>query len=460
MKKRKLFLDSFRPMLNKHKNELPNKMKLDAVFETESWFTARQYSTESIVNNTTYKCKFEKEYIKCKQVKMHLSEYQKDVINHWLTLYTTMYNETLKYMRTNYNMFKNIIVRKEILKIEKNHTNFYNIRNKMKEIRDNIIKNSQLSNYKQNTKINTHTLDYAIKQLLTNIKSAETNLIRGHIKNFRMKFWKNTRSSKTIDIEKSLIRNNVLCPKILGVIKYTYNNKKYILNDINSNVKINYNRIKDEYTLLIPEYFKPVNFNDLENKKNIVVLDPGLRTFMTGLSNDGAIKIGMNVNKIIASKLKRLKKIKDNINIPSKIKKKNEILINRKISNYIDELQWQTISFLTKNYKNILLGDMSAKSIVKKNKSVLSPLSKVACLRTRYYEFQQRLKYKCDTRMCNYRLVNERYTSKTCSNCGNYNDKLKGEKKYVCKKCNFDIDRDINACRNIYVNSLLFNNTQ
>ena len=41
-----------------------------------------------------------------------------------------------------------------------------------------------------------------------------------------------------------------------------------------------------------------------------------------------------------------------------------------------------------------------------------------------------------------------------------YNDKLKGEKKYVCKKCNFDIDRDINACRNIYVNSLLFNNTQ
>ena len=460
MKKRKLFLDSFRPMLDKHKNELPYKMKLKSEFDTESWFMAKEYKTKKTINNTTYKCKFEKEYIKCKQIKMHLTEYQKDVINHWLTLYTTMYNETLKYMRSNYDIFNNIIIREKIIKTEKNHTNFFKIREQMKGIRDNIIKNSQLLKYKQNTKINTHTLDYAIKQLLTNIKSAETNLMKGRIKNFKMKFWKNTRLNKTIDIEKTLIRNNILCPKILGVIKYTYNNKDYLLNNIDSNVKINYNKIKDEYTLLIPEYFEPENYNNLKNKKKIIILDPGLRTFMTGLSNDGAVKIGINVNKIIASKLKRLENIKNNINIPSKIKKKNEILINRKISNYIDELHWQTISFLTTNYKNILLGDMSAKSIVKKHNSILSPLSKVACLRTRYYEFQQRLKYKCDTRMCNYKLVSEKYTSKICSNCGNYNDKLKGEKKYVCRECNLNIDRDMNACRNIYINSLLFNNMQ
>ena len=455
MKRRKIFLESFRPLLNSHKKELPFKMKLKSDFITDSWFSAKEYNTENINNTTTYDCKFEKEYVKCKQIKMHLTEYQKDIINHWLTLYTTMYNETLNYMRSNYNIFKNIIIRDKIIKIERNHTNFFKIREKMKEIRDNIIKNSQLSKYKSNTKINTHTMDYAIKQLLSNIKSAETNLIRGRIKNFRMKFWKNTRPSKTIDIEKCYIRNNIICPKILGNIKYTYNNEDYFLNNINSNVKINYNRIKDEYTLLIPEYFEPEKYDNIENRKNIIVLDPGLRTFMTGLSNNGAIKVGINVNKIIATKLERLKKIKDNINISTKIKKKNELVINRKISNYVDELHWQTISFLTKNYKNILLGDMSAKGIVKKHKSVLSPLSKIACLRTRYYEFQQRLKYKCDTRMTNYKLVNESYTSKTCSNCGNYNDKLKGEKIYVCKKCKYNIDRDMNACRNIYIKSLI-----
>ena len=45
------------------------------------------------------------------------------------------------------------------------------------------------------------------------------------------------------------------------------------------------------------------------------------------------------------------------------------------------------------------------------------------------------------------------YTSKICSNCGNYNDKLKGEKVYNCLCCKIIQDRDINACRNIYMKS-------
>jgi len=50
---------------------------------------------------------------------------------------------------------------------------------------------------------------------------------------------------------------------------------------------------------------------------------------------------------------------------------------------------------------------------------------KTACLRTRYYDFQKRLEYK---------LVDECYTSKICSLCGNYNEKLKGDKIYnLCK---------------------------
>ena len=67
---------------------------------------------------------------------------------------------------------------------------------------------------------------------------------------------------------------------------------------------------------------------------------------------------------------------------------------------------------------------MSAKSIVMKNKSILSNESKVACLRTRYYEFRLRLKYKCSINNNNFKLVNEYYTSKTCSLCGNYNNNL------------------------------------
>jgi IS605 OrfB family transposase len=174
---------------------------------------------------------------------------------------------------------------------------------------------------------------------------------------------------------------------------------------------------------------------------------------MTGLSENNAILIGSNVNLIIRKQIKILNKIKSNKNISSKIKKKNEKIINRKIHNKIDDLHWKTINYLINNYNNILLGDMSAKSIVSKKSKVLSGESKVACLRTRYYDFRQRLKYKCDLTRTNFRLVNECYTSKICSLCGNYNDKLKGESRYKCIYCENDINRDINGCRNIMIKS-------
>ncbi len=98
---------------------------------------------------------------------------------------------------------------------------------------------------------------------------------------------------------------------------------------------------------------------------------------------------------------------------------------------------------------------MSAKSIVRNNKSVLSSEMKSACLQTRFYEFSKRLKYKCEKTKTNFKMVNEMYTSKTCSLCGNYNDKLKGEKVYNCSKCNCLMDRDINGCRNILMKYMM-----
>ena len=124
---------------------------------------------------------------------------------------------------------------------KKLYVNPIKLRTELKTIRDEIINSSQLAEIKTNTKIQTHTLDYAIRQLVSNIKSAITNLKQGYIKRFRIKFWKNNRPSKTIEIEKQYIRDNKVCPNILGNIKYEYNNQEYLLNEINSNVKINFN---------------------------------------------------------------------------------------------------------------------------------------------------------------------------------------------------------------------------
>jgi transposase len=451
IKRRKKCIDRFNEILPEIKNCLPIKVesKKPKKCSNNVWFNCGKITMESVKNNFNYKTKSPKQVINSQKIKMKLTNEQKQIINSWMDGYTNMYNETLNYIRGNCPLFKNEVTRKKISQIDmKKWVNSIYLRGNLKNIRKCIQNNTQCNNINYDTKIHTHTLDYAIRQIVSNLKSAITNTSNGNFKKFRIKYWKHTRPSKTIEIEKCYVNcKNKVCFKILKDIKYEYNNKDYELPLITSNVKINYNSVLNEYFLLIPHKNIPTEINN--KTRNIIILDPGLRTFMTGLSEKESINIGTNVHDTIKDKIKRLNKIKSNEKIPNKIKKKNETRINRKIRNLIDDLHWKTIGFLTSTFKNVLLGDMSAKSIVKKSNSFLSKEAKTACLRTRFYEFKQRLEYKCLLTKTNFRYVDEKYTSKLCSNCGNYNDKLKGEKVYDCSNCKLKLDRDVNACRNI-----------
>jgi len=57
----------------------------------------------------------------------------------------------------------------------------------MKEIKEKIIKESEI-NCDKNTSIYSHILDESISQLAANIKSARTNLYRGNIRRFTIKY--------------------------------------------------------------------------------------------------------------------------------------------------------------------------------------------------------------------------------------------------------------------------------
>ena len=131
--------------------------------------------------------------------------------------------------------------------------------------------------------------------------------------------------------------------------------------------------------------------------------------------------------------------------INSNIKKKN-----KKIKNLINELHWKTINYLIMNYDNILIGDLSAKSIVS-NKGVLSSMTKRIAMNLSFYKFRERLKYKCAINKVEFGIINEWMASKMCSRCGKINEKLKGNKIYKCERCGLIIDRDINGARNIHI---------
>ena len=74
-------------------------------------------------------------------------------------------------------------------------------------------------------------------------------------------------------------------------------------------------------------------------------------------------------------------------------------------------------------------------------------------LQLKHYQFQQRLKSKCEVRGCRMEICTEEYTSKTCGRCGELND-VKALDVYSCNKCKLVIDRDVNGARNIYIKVL------
>ena len=67
-----------------------------------------------------------------------------------------------------------------------------------------------------------------------------------------------------------------------------------------------------------------------------------------------------------------------------------------------------------------------------------------------YKKFKNKLKSKCEHYGINFVLIEESYTSRTCSGCGvirKANRKYRG--LYVCNSCGLIINADINAALNI-----------
>ena len=209
------------------------------------------------------------------------------------------------------------------------------------------------------------------------------------------------------------------------------------------------------------------------NKKNIISLDPGVRTFQTCYDPTGIIiESGTLVKSKIESIIKDIDKCEVIINDPinktkrRKNNKKKKIKKYKKISNIVDNIHNQLSSYLTKNYNNILVPQLPVKKLVRKwdNKKNEEPklvnrvINSITSRIMNYLSFNKfliKLKSLCSLRNTKLFIVDEIYTSKTCGRCGYIKTDLGSNKTYKCNDCNLEIDRDYNGARNILLKHLI-----
>ena len=144
------------------------------IHESDKYFTQfnNDYSPENNKEPT--------DLLSMSRISLNLNNFQKIVIDRWMKAYTMMYNRTVKHIKYLYSNNKKCKV------------NFYQMRSQLKEVKNSIQKNSQIDDnifYKHNeqsivnnTQISIHQLDYAIKLVCANYKSAIKNLKNKNIK--------------------------------------------------------------------------------------------------------------------------------------------------------------------------------------------------------------------------------------------------------------------------------------
>ena len=112
---------------------------------------------------------------------------------------------------------------------------------------------------------------------------------------------------------------------------------------------------------------------------------------------------------------------------------------------------------LCTHYDVILIPEFNVQLMVTKrakNGSWARKISKnTSRLMMRHYQFRQRLIQKAREAGKVLLVVDEAYTSKTCSQCGHQNNSLGSSKVFRCP-CGSVMDRDANAAKNILLRNI------
>jgi IS605 OrfB family transposase len=280
-----------------------------------------------------------------------------------------------------------------------------------------------------------------------NVTACQTNLKNKNIKHFTLKFQSKKSFSWTIS---------------------GFDNIKVIDNkriELYPKYNIGYFRTKEK----MPNSFKTcgIHFNGrnyfllvpiekqtkiISNRNFIISSDPGIRTFQTfyDSENEKCFKIGDKASEIMYKHLLYLDRLISK-NSKTKSKKLKQMIIKKRIQikNLQTELHWKVASWVCNKYSNIVIPQFGVKSMINKNSRNISTKTVRNMLTLSHSEFLEKLKTKAEELGTRIHIVNEAYTTRTCGNCFKRQNNIGGASEWICNKCNYYLDRDVNASRNI-----------
>lgn len=276
----------------------------------------------------------------------------------------------------------------------------------------------------------------------------------GKIKQFQMKFRSKKDDNASMAVLKKHWKNNTWFKTFLG--KVPIKSTQPLPKTLNADSRVQRTRNGKYYLCLI----KPLEIRS-ENQgpaPRTLILDPGVRTFMTGYDPSGFIYEwgAKDMNRIVRLHLTadELQSKWSNMSHNKRYRMKRAWRrIHQKIKDLINDMHRKCIKWMVENFTQILLPLFKPSQMVVRGKTRRLRKTTVRQMLTwSHSRFRELLISKVrEFEWCKVILCDESYTSKTCGQCGMLHHKLGGNKTFHCPHCGLNSDRDHNAARNIWL---------
>ena len=297
-----------------------------------------------------------------------------------------------------------------------------------------------------------------MQQSILNLDHAYTNFFRSGKGFPKFKSKKKSKKSFTTPLTNGNIKIDIenkrlSIPKFTKLKKVDNRIKCIFHREIKGNIKqctISQDKDKKYYVSILTEIDEDFKQKPLVNRERSIGIDFGVKTFLT-LSNGDKIdspKYFKQTQDKLAKHQEEFSKLeKDSTKWRSKKEQitKLHTKIVRQRKDFLNKLSYKLTH--DNQVDNICIEDLSIKDIqATSNKHMSRNINDLA-----WYMFTNMLEYKSNWYGKNLIKIGKfEPSSKTCSNCGYVNHNLTlNDRKWICPICNKELDRDINAAKNI-----------